>query len=262
MFKQRLITALVLIPLVLWCLYQANSWILAGVLSLIVLALGWEWTALIPLQRGSTKIVFMVLTLGLTWLMTMILDVTVVLDMCLWLVIIGAILTYPNSQSWWGSVWVVGGVAIYLIALFGSSFWALYFMPKGIDSIVYVLCLVWATDIGAYLAGKQFGRYRLIPNVSPGKTREGALGGLSMAALVAMLGLLYFHPITKFLWFGQALVIIIVAMFGDLFISMLKRRCNLKDTGHILPGHGGILDRLDSLIAVLPFFYYFHQGSI
>jgi len=125
----------------------------------------------------------------------------------------------------------------------------------GSDLIVYLLCLVWAADIGAYLAGKCWGRHKLIPRVSPGKTVEGMMGGFLLTMLVAFVAYWYFRPVYSFLWFVIAAGIMLISLLGDLFISMLKRRRNLKDTGQIFPGHGGVLDRLDSLIAALPLFY-------
>lgn len=116
--------------------------------------------------------------------------------------------------------------------------------------------LIWASDIGAYLAGKQWGKHKLIPKVSPGKSWEGVTGGVILAMIVATLGYYYFIPYSIYIWFGLALSTVVISIFGDLFISILKRRCQLKDTGNIIPGHGGILDRLDSLIAALPWFYF------
>lgn len=131
----------------------------------------------------------------------------------------------------------------------------LYQLEQGRDLVVYLLCLVWATDIGAYLAGKQWGKHKLIPDVSPGKTQEGALGGMAMAMLVTIVGCIYFNPYSVGIWFVISFVTILISMLGDLFMSMLKRRAKVKDTGGIFPGHGGMLDRLDSLIAASPILY-------
>ena len=132
---------------------------------------------------------------------------------------------------------------------------ALYLMPQGKVLIVYVLLLVWSTDIGAYFAGKLYGKHKLIASVSPGKTIEGSLGGLVLAMLVSWLGYAYLAPDKMPEWFLMSFVTVLMAMLGDLSISMLKRRCAVKDTGAIFPGHGGALDRLDSLIAALPVFF-------
>ena len=128
-------------------------------------------------------------------------------------------------------------------------------MPDGHAWVLYLLTLVWAADIGAYFAGKYWGRHKLIPRVSPGKTVEGAVGGFVLSMLVTLAGFAYFHPQSIGIWFLIAALTTLISMLGDLFISMLKRRSQLKDTGHILPGHGGVLDRLDSLIAAAPMIY-------
>ena len=96
----------------------------------------------------------------------------------------------------------------------------------------------------------------MIPHVSPGKTIEGATGGFAMAMLVSLVGYVYFKPAHALIWFVVAVCTILISMLGDLFISMLKRRCHLKDTGQLIPGHGGVLDRLDSLLAATPLFYF------
>ena len=152
------------------------------------------------------------------------------------------------------------GVAWFSLSLFANSIWALFHHEQGRLLMVYLLVLVWATDIGAYMFGKLWGKHRLIPQVSPGKTWEGSLGGLLLALGVGWVGWVYFYPQHMSVWFAQAGVLIGIAMLGDLWISMLKRRVQIKDTGHILPGHGGVLDRLDSLLASLPFFYFFMQS--
>ena len=133
---------------------------------------------------------------------------------------------------------------------------AIYQQAQGKQLVVYLLFLVWAADTGAYLAGKRWGRHKLIPAVSPGKTIEGTLGGMLLALLVAYLGTYYFNPHSAVIWYAIAGGIALISIVGDLFISMLKRRSKLKDTGSIFPGHGGVLDRIDSLIAAMPLFYY------
>ena len=127
--------------------------------------------------------------------------------------------------------------------------------PQGKDLIVYIFCLVWAADVGAYVTGRLWGKHKLIPQVSPGKSVEGALGGLASVLIISLLAYFYFKPTQVTLWFLLAGLISLISIVGDLFISILKRRCHVKDTGRIFPGHGGILDRFDSLIAVLPVYY-------
>ena len=261
MFKQRLLTTLILVPLVLMAIYYASVWVLGGVVLVLIALLGWEWSQLIPIKHTVNKCLFAVAVLLLVWPAIHWLNDWLWVDLVSWVVILIAVVTFPASQSVWGYRLVVGAAGLLLLPLVASAMGALYLQEQGKDLIVYLLCLIWATDIGAYLAGKQWGRCKLIPAVSPGKTVEGSLGGIVLAILVAGVGYLYFKPQSAALWFVIAVGTALISMLGDLVISMLKRRCHLKDTGHIIPGHGGVLDRLDSLIAALPLFYFAHTLS-
>lgn len=256
MFKQRLLTTLILVPLVLLAIYYASPWLLGGIMLLITAFLGWEWLQLIPLKHVVGKCLFIVALFVLIWPASYWLNYWIVVDLMFWVMILFAVLTFPASQALWGHRAVVGFACLLLLPPIAGAISAVYQQNQGRDLIVYLLCLIWATDIGAYLAGKQWGRYKLIPNVSPGKTIEGATGGVFLAIVIAGMGYIYFEPAHVFVWFVVAIVTSLISMLGDLFISMLKRRSGLKDTGQIFPGHGGVLDRLDSLIAALPLFYF------
>jgi len=120
---------------------------------------------------------------------------------------------------------------------------------------VALMAIVWAADIGAYLVGKQCGEHKMIPQVSPGKSWEGLFGGLGLACIVGGVESIWLNPFSNFKWFSLVVLVALISVVGDLWMSLLKRRCQLKDTGHLIPGHGGLLDRLDSLLAALPVFY-------
>jgi phosphatidate cytidylyltransferase len=124
---------------------------------------------------------------------------------------------------------------------------------RGPEMVLWMLLLVFAADIGAYFAGRSLGRHKMAPRVSPGKTWEGALGGLASVALVALVGTLHFGlPSLGGVAFGCAIGIF--SVIGDLTESMFKRAAGLKDSGGLLPGHGGILDRIDSVTAAAPLY--------
>lgn len=256
MFKQRLLTTLILVPLVLMAIYYASTLVLCAFVLLITALLGWEWLQLIPIKSIYSKVLFMTVLLLLVWPAVHWLNYWLLADLFFWVLILVAVLTFPASEAVWGYRIVVGGASLLLLPPVASAISSLYQQAQGKDLIVYLLCLIWASDIGAYLAGKQWGQHKLIPAVSPGKTVEGSLGGIALVLLVAGLGYVYFKPEHAAVWFLVAILTAFISMLGDLFISMLKRRCKVKDTGHIFPGHGGILDRLDSLIAALPLFYF------
>jgi len=117
-----------------------------------------------------------------------------------------------------------------------------------------VMVIIWAADIGAYLVGRRFGRVKLARQISPGKTWEGVIGGLISASVAALAaGALLNAPLLAFV--SVALAATLVSVVGDLTVSMFKRYVGLKDSGRLLPGHGGVLDRIDSLAAAVPFFF-------
>jgi len=117
-----------------------------------------------------------------------------------------------------------------------------------------VFLIVWGADVGAYFVGKSIGKRKLMPNVSPGKTVEGMLGGLVTAMLAIFITKSYFYNIELLPLLMLVFITAFVSVFGDLNESMLKRNSDIKDSGTILPGHGGILDRIDSLTAAIPVF--------
>lgn len=253
--KKRFATALILIPLVLLALFYAHPFVLAAMV-LSVLAVGArEWCALIPMKKTWQMVLYgvlLILSLGacVVWF-----SVWIMISLVVWGVMIVAILTYPRSETVWGRPVIVGLLGLILLPLSGCILAALYENLYGIGLIVYVLGLVIAADSGAYFAGNLWGKHKLIPEVSSGKTIEGSIGGLLLPMLVAWAGALVWSPMSWLAWFGLAFVTTVMSMFGDLLISMLKRRSHVKDTGSLLPGHGGVLDRIDSLLAALPCFY-------
>ncbi len=252
-FQLRVASTLVLVPLVLVAIFYANTQFLAG-LSLVLVALaGWEWTALIPLKTLWTRLLFLFLLLMIAGLGHGL--VLGWLSFTSWFILFLAVVYFPRSQSLWGFPLVVFGFGLFFLPLMLQSLWAIYTLKQGPSLLIYVFCLVWAIDVGAYLVGKQWGKHRLIPLVSPGKTIEGAMGGLFSGLLVTMIGFYCFDVHSWVYWLMVALLTLCSAILGDLFISMLKRREHLKDTGALIPGHGGFLDRIDSLMAALPIFY-------
>lgn len=255
MFKQRLLTTLLLVPLVLAMIYYAHYGVLGGLITLLTLGCGMEWLQLIPIHSLVLKGLFLTLLLLAIYLIQSIVTYWLFAGLVLWILVAICIIQFPKSQRLWGRSFIVGMFCLVLLPLFAESMKAIFLLPRGQDLIVYLLCLVWAADIGAYIAGKLCGRHKLIPNVSPGKTYEGFAGGLILSLFVAVVGYYAWHPLSCLNWFGLAIVVAFISLLGDLLISMLKRRSQIKDTGSLLPGHGGILDRLDSLIAAAPLFY-------
>ncbi len=154
-----------------------------------------------------------------------------------------------RGQAWAAAL---AGLPVLVPAWLALSY--LHRVPeRGPQLTLFLLLLVFAADIGAYFAGRAFGRLKLAPQVSPGKTWEGVIGGLSSAALIAYAGALWFKFDTIAI-LGLGCAVALVSVVGDLTESMFKRHVGLKDSGAILPGHGGMLDRLDSITAAAPVF--------
>ncbi|HFI0345491.1 phosphatidate cytidylyltransferase [Streptococcus suis] len=131
----------------------------------------------------------------------------------------------------------------------------------GLNKVFFALCIVWATDIGAYLVGRQFGRRKLLPKVSPNKTVEGFVGGIVSAVVLSIIFLLVDKSLLAgypfFLMMLMVALFSVFVQFGDLVESAIKRHFGVKDSGRIIPGHGGILDRFDGMIFVFPIMHFF-----
>lgn len=261
MLKQRLLTALVLIPLVLYLIVQPHRLWFMGFISIALSLCVFEWFSLIPLRLLKHRVLFAVFLLICTMLSWQYFELWLWLGLGLWLPIIFFICTYPKTIDLWGHPWMVGAWGFILLPLVWVSLFRIDHYALGSAWLIYLLSIVWATDTGAYFVGKRWGKHRLIPQVSPGKTIEGALGGLACVSVVAGLAYVWFSrmmhgsEVNMIIWFVFAWSIAVVSMVGDLFVSLLKRRVHLKDTGALIPGHGGVLDRLDSLISATPCFY-------
>lgn len=134
-----------------------------------------------------------------------------------------------------------------------------YRLPGHYDSglLLGYFMLLWAGDSGAYLTGKLFGRHPLFKRISPRKTWEGSAGGAIFTLTVGWVDSYWFTGLSAGQWFMVAVIVMIAGTYGDLFKSLLKRRARVKDSGHLLPGHGGVLDRFDSLLGSAPFVFWF-----
>lgn len=256
MFKQRLIMTLILIPLVLGLIIYAPHLIFLGMITILVLGMSFEWQQFFSLYFYDnpwikTGLVFLgAILVSKFWYFF------IYIDLLFWGFAIYAIVLYPKQQEKWAHSagisfigWLLLGVWMSILVEWQSS-------AEGIEFLFSVLLIVWAADIGAYLAGKKWGQHKMIPQVSPGKSWEGLWGGLSLAMLIAYLETIYIEPSSLFVWMLVSFATALISVVGDLWISVLKRHVALKDTGHLIPGHGGLLDRLDSLLAAIPVFYF------
>jgi phosphatidate cytidylyltransferase len=261
--KLRVITALIAAPTVIAAIFLLPSTAFAAVF-LVLAALGlYEWAQLC----GITGRVWQALYLaGFAGLGFALLQAPAVWPICFavvagfWLCAAVIVMTYPRSASLLRrGVLVVAGYLVLLGTWLG--FVALNHQPAGAWLILWTFVIVWSADIGGYFVGRQFGQRRLAVQVSPGKTWEGALGGVFAAAVI---GTLFGAGIPALAgvgfeisqWLLAAILLAVVSIFGDLFESALKRARGVKDSGTLFPGHGGMLDRIDALMAALPCFAF------
>ncbi len=258
MLKQRIVTAVVLAALALWALYGwSDSWY-AAFLLLATAACAWEWCDLGNLDKTVAKVFFCAIVTALTALLIAfddgtILKIFVLLSVLCWLAIGLDLLTRPVvAKTETVRFSLLALAAFILITSVASLHWLRGQLSA--TAVVYVIALVAAADIGAYFSGRRFGRRKLAEQISGGKTIEGAYGGLVLAAIVAMLAIIFlsFNGVSVFSVLFFSLVAALFSIAGDLFISRAKRTRGVKDSGKLLPGHGGVLDRFDGLLAAVP----------
>jgi len=263
--KQRLLTALVLIPLVVWAVLELSTAVLGLILALFVLLGSWEWARLIGLQTTLARLSYVTFIAMLLYLSKFLLATSENF-------IFAALVV---AGLWWliGTVWVFRyrgetglkpidtqfGLFVGVIVLIPTWLAMTYihaFSENGPAMLLFVMVLIWAADSGAYFAGRKFGKHKLAPQVSPGKTIEGVVGGLLAAALFSLIGATSFDlPVLGGISFVVlSVIVVLLSVIGDLFESLFKRRAGVKDSGQLLPGHGGVLDRIDSLTAAAPIF--------
>lgn len=253
-FRTRVITAVIGIPVLLGLLYAGGLYWKAFFTLMALLAF-YEYTRMMrnidlrPQVIPGALLVLLLLFKPTPYLCLGIVTVFVAL-------VIFTVLKYPLVNVMNVSISLFG--ATYIGLLFGYAIDVLT-LAQPFLIILLTLLLTWASDTGAYCAGKLWGKNKMIPLISPNKTWEGAIGGLVLSSIVALLFFLITDMQSTNLAYVLALGIgaSIMAQFGDLFISGIKRFFQVKDSGKILPGHGGILDRFDSFLLVVPLIYYY-----
>lgn len=258
MLLHRFLTALVLVSTTLVCLFAENPLGWNILVSVFVLIAWWEWINLANARYFGIKTIFFTLLLLLmAYLMYFYqLPIVVVIVMAmLWLVLLTATL-----QTRWQRIGIVWSdvsklfIGSTVLAFAWSSLVWLKEQANGSWWVLGFLLIIWLADTGAYFVGKRFGKTKLAPSVSPGKTLEGMLGGLALVAIYALITKVSFSALFQSnAVILCAIIIAIVSIGGDLYESWLKRLVGIKESSNILPGHGGVLDRIDSLIAALPF---------
>jgi phosphatidate cytidylyltransferase len=252
--RTRIVTAVVLAVVLLAVVLGLPPVATVAVLTALVVAGAWEWSAFMRLRsvrRRVAYVAFVVLLLALAWQASAAPDTR---D----LILAGAVVWWLAAFLWvafaprWVSTWSAGLAGVLaLVPSWVAMVRLRLSLPHGAEWVLFALLLVWVADIGAFFVGRRFGRIRLAPEVSPGKTWEGALGGLAVSALVAVAGAAWFR-VALLPFLPLCLAAVGFSIVGDLTESLLKRFAGIKDSGSILPGHGGVMDRIDSLTGAAP----------
>jgi phosphatidate cytidylyltransferase len=256
LLRSRIITALVLAPLVILAIYLLPLPAFAGFFWVIAAAGAYEWAGLARIDGKLGRCLYIAALAALAlaaWQVPGYWPAILWVGGGFWLLAAIVVLAYPRSGAFIGHPLVLVPAGLLVT---GTAWLALVVVrdqPAGATWLLWLMVLVWGADIGAYFAGRRFGRRKLAPQVSPGKTWEGALGGAAVS-LAATLAMLVAMGALALWWVPVVLLLTVVSVFGDLFESVLKRQRGVKDSGSLLPGHGGVLDRIDSLVAVLPVF--------
>lgn len=259
MLKQRIITALILLPLALGGFFLLDGGAFALFIGLVVTLAAWEWAQLAGLSAQPRRVAYaasVAALVGVLYLLPQLAAGVMALALLWWLLALVLVLGYPASSRYWGGT--AGRLLIGLLVLLPAwqGLVLLKQWPQGNALILAVMVLVWGADIGAYFAGRAFGRRKLAPQVSPGKSWEGVLGGM-LASLLLTLGVGLYRQWTTHelaVALAGAAFLVLVSVLGDLAESMFKRQAGVKDSSNLLPGHGGVLDRIDSLTAAVPLF--------
>jgi len=289
MLVQRILTATVLAAAVILALFELPAIYFSLFLAIVTLGAAWEWLNLTDVNSLGKKILFfaalIVPMLGITFW-------TVLLEMLSELMEWPEIKDYSDALEWFVIAPVLFWVLMMLlIRQAAPQLLEMEFKPKvkyfmgwltllsawtflaklrayyGPAMVMYFLILIWAADISAYFVGKKWGKDKLSPDISPGKTVQGMFGALG-AAILCGVALRIYSGLAALEEDSSALtalmsvdlivlsiLTVLVSIYGDLFFSLIKRKKGVKDSGSLLPGHGGILDRIDSVIAAAPFFY-------
>ncbi len=262
---KRVLTALVLLPPVLATLWFGSTPLVGAVFGAVALVAVLEWGALTGVRRASGSPVALgayvaaaaVLT-GLTvWLRGTALPWVLIVATCAWWVLVLSwIVRFPAGfDDAHPPRWLRAGAGLLVVPATIGAVVLLHGSPDGALRLLFAFVLVWAADIGAYFTGQGFGRNKLAPAVSPGKTWEGLLGGVAWSLAVAWAAGTWLFELNGASWLPFLLLctaVVLLSIVGDLGESLIKRQAGAKDSGTLLPGHGGMLDRIDSLLAALP----------
>lgn len=265
---QRVMTAIILVPLVLYGIFYLSNEVFSIIIALIMLLGAWEWSAFFGWTTTTLRASFVaVVALSLCFIAQLSAYVVYIFAVVWWLMALFVIIGYPENRQHWNQKKSIACIGAVTLSVCWFAMVDLQSTEHGSRLVFFVMCVIWGADTGAYFAGKRWGRTKLAPAVSPGKSIAGLVGGVVTTILFTCLVLtaLDLATIDKSYYLLLILITVLFSVVGDLFESMLKRNVSLKDSGQLLPGHGGVLDRIDSLTAAVPLFsagLYFNGAFI
>ena len=260
---KRIVTALVLIPLVLVGIFKLDQQYFAIAAAALCLVGAWEWAQFCKFKKVLHRICY-----ALTYLLPFygvwvykdnnaFIYALLIISMLFWLCAFAWMYLY-SAFSQKVDLSGMAKLAIGYIVL--TPMWLALFSIQNVSPgmILWLFLMVWGADSGAYFIGRKFGKKKLAQKLSPKKTMEGVYGGIATSAIVAVAGIfvLGLEMAAMPYWIALAALVVVFSIAGDLFESMLKRLVEIKDSGSIFPGHGGVLDRVDSLTSAAPVFFF------
>lgn len=266
MLRLRIITALCMVAIFLPALFLMPSMLFSIATVPLVLVAGWEWSRLVKIRSVIARIGYLLLIVMTLFAASLWLGLPDTFDpqraqqlllvaVGVWAFIFLWIQGYPSSAILWSARPILGLLGLILLGFTWIAIVTILNYQSGQWLLLLAIVIIVLADVGGFFAGKYFGKHKLAPIISPGKTWEGFAGGLVLE--VILVGSLVWFMFGNVSVIGLWLLVISVALYsvlGDLFVSMIKRHSGVKDSGQLLPGHGGVLDRIDGVMAALPMF--------
>lgn len=264
MLKARIATAAVLIPIVITLIFFANTVWFSAFFALIVAIGAWEWGGLSKLNdkaKYSYVIISLLILFAICWLNNLfVYKSTILTGVLYWLIAVVLVVFYQKQRNLLprnSSILMLVGLLL-LIPMWSSLVILKSNAETGPVLIMLLMLLIWGADTAAYFAGKKWGKRKLANHVSPGKTWEGTIAGFVAGVVIAVAYVIVSNKNLGdgLIFIGISILTVIGSVFGDLMESIVKREAGQKDSGNILPGHGGVMDRIDSLTAASPIFVF------
>ncbi len=260
MLVKRILTAIVLIPLALAVLIYLPPLSFRYLTLFIVFGAAWEWARLLGLISRRSCFLYSLLVIFTCFFALSLRDVVVLGVGCVWWLMASLlIIFYPEDTSSWANIRIEkAAMGLFVLVPCWLAINFIRQQTDGLYALLFLFVLIWGADSAAYFAGKICGKHKLAPRISPGKSWEGLIGAICVSSLIVALAL-WLASVPFMLWpfaFLLSWITVLFSIMGDLFESMIKRLAGVKDSGWLLPGHGGILDRIDSLTAAAPVFAF------